>query len=94
MVGANCSIFGCSNCRRTSGVAIFKVPQGDNEWSSNWGKSILNVVTKDLVIDKALRERIMKKNIFVCEKHYSEEQLIRCMYKIISSVLLKKSLKV
>ena len=62
--------------------------------SSNWRKSIISVVTKDRVIDKALRERIMKKNIFVCEKHYSEDQLIRCMYKIISSLFLQKSLKV
>ena len=61
MVGANCSIFGCSSSRRKSGVAIFKVPQGDNEWSSDWRKSIISVVTKDLVIDKAPRERIMKK---------------------------------
>ena len=58
MVGANCSIFGCSSSRKKSGVAIFKVPQGDDEWSSNWRKS---VVPKDRVIDKALRERIMKK---------------------------------
>ena len=35
MVGANCSIFGCSSSRRKSGVAIFQVPQGDDEWSSN-----------------------------------------------------------
>ena len=94
MVGANCSIFGCSSSRRKSGVAIFKVPQGDDEWSCNWRKSIISVVTKDRVIDKALRERIMKKNIFVCEKHYSEDQLIRYMYKIISSLFLQKSLKI
>ena len=61
MVGANCSIFGCSSSRRKSGVAIFKVPQGDDEWSSNWRKSIISVVTKDRVIDKALRESIMKR---------------------------------
>ena len=59
MVGANCSSFGCSSSRRKSGVAIFKVPQDDNEWSSSWGKSIISVVAKDHVIDKVLRERIM-----------------------------------
>ena len=61
MVRANCSVFGCSNSGRKYGAAIFKVPQGDDEWSSNWRKSIISVVTKDRVIDKALRERIMKK---------------------------------
>ena len=86
MVGANGSIFGFPSSSRKSDVAIFKVPQGDDECSFNWRKIILGVVTKDRVIDKALRERIMKKNIFVCEKHYSEDQLIRYMYKIISSL--------
>ena len=61
MVGANCSIFGCSSSRTQSGVAIFKVTQEDDEWSFNWRKSIISVVTKDSIIDKALRERIMKK---------------------------------
>ena len=28
---------------------------------SNWRKSIISVVTKDRVIDKVLKERIMKK---------------------------------
>ena len=49
MVGANCSIFGCSDSRRKSDIAIFKVPHGDDEWSSNWRKSIISVVIKDLV---------------------------------------------
>ena len=93
MVGTNCSIIGCSSSGRKSGVAIFKVPEGDNEWSCTWRKSILSIVTKDRVIDKALRERIMKKKYFFCEKH-SEDQLIRCMYKMISFLFLQKSLKV
>ena len=65
MVGANCSIFGCSSSKRKSGVAIFKVPQGVDQWSSDWRKNIISVAAKDRVIDKALRERITKKNIFV-----------------------------
>ena len=86
MVGANCSNFKFPSSRKKSDVAIFKILERDDEWSFNWRKNIISVVTKDRVIDKALRERIMKKNIFVCEKHYSEDQLIRCMYKIISSL--------
>ena len=94
MVGVNCSIFGRSRSTRKSGVTIFKLPQGDDEWSSNWKKSIICVVTKDRVIDKALRNRIKEKNknIFVCEKHYSEDQLIRCMCKIITFLFLQSFL--
>ena len=63
MVEANCSILGCSSSRGKSGGAIFKIPQGYDEWSSNWRKGIISVVTKDCVIEKPLRERIMNKNV-------------------------------
>ena len=53
MVGANCSIFGCSRSRREPGVSIFKELQGENKWSSKWRKSIISLVTKDRVIGKA-----------------------------------------
>ena len=56
VVGGNCSIFVCSSSSRKSGVASFKVLQGDDEWSSN-----RSVFTRNCVIDKALRERITKK---------------------------------
>ena len=42
---------------------------------------------------KTLKERILK-NIFVCEIHNPEYQLIKSMYKIITSLFLQKSLKV
>ena len=38
---------------------------------------------------KTLRERILK-NISVCEMHYSKYQLIKSMYKIITSLFLQK----
>ena len=41
MVGANSFIFGCSCSRRKYGVAIFKSTEGDDEWTSNWRKSII-----------------------------------------------------
>ena len=95
MVGANCSILGFSSSRKKSGVAIFKVTQGDDEQSSSWSKNIISIVIKGRVIDKALGNKIMKKKFFfVTEKHYSEDHLIRCMYKIIISLFLQKSLKV
>ena len=41
---------------------------------------------------KTLRERILK-NISVREIHYFKHQLIKGMYKIITSLLLQKSLR-
>ena len=66
--------------RGKSGVHILKVTQGDNKWNSTCG-------------GKTLRERILK-NISVCERHYSKDQSLKSMHKIITSLLLQKSLKV
>ena len=32
MPGANCSIFGCTKSRTTKGLAIFGIPEKDDEW--------------------------------------------------------------
>ena len=77
MPGANCSIFGCPTSRRSKGIAIFRVPTGEDEYSKNWRHKIVNVVTKDRELNKDLRTQIEKKNIFTCELHYPEEHLIR-----------------
>ena len=42
--------------------------------------------------ERDLREIILK-IISVCEMHYSKYQLIKRMYKIITSLFLQKSLK-
>jgi len=39
MPGANCSIFGCSTSIKTKGIAIFRVPTGNDD-------------TRDRVIDQ------------------------------------------
>ena len=80
MPGANCSIYGCSSSRRNKGIAIFKVPQGDDEYNSNWRKKIINVVIKDRQLDSSLKAQISNKSIYICEKHYPEDQLIRCNF--------------
>ena len=41
---------------------------------------------------KTLRERILK-NIYVYEIHYSKYQLVKSMYKIITSLFLRNHLK-
>ena len=65
---ANYFIFRCSSSRTKSGVYIFKIPQGDDEWNSKWRNDT--------------EGENHKKNIFVCAMHNSEYQLIKSMYKI------------
>ena len=43
----------------------------------------------DHVVDETLEERNIKK-IFACESRFSEDQLLKLMYKIITSLFLQK----
>ena len=65
--------------RRKSGVYIFKVPQGEDEWNYKWRKDT--------------KGENPTSNIFICEIHHSKYQLIKSMFKIITSLFLEKSLE-
>ena len=69
MPGANCSIFGCSTSRKTLGIAIFRVPTGNDEWSTKWRNKI--------VVDKDLKRQIESRTLHTCELHYTEDMIIR-----------------
>ena len=79
MPGANCAIFGCPISRK-HGLAIFKVTSKDDKWSTEWRNKIIDVITRDRVVDESLKEQIAKKNLYVCEKHYPEDKLLRRKY--------------
>ena len=88
MPGANCSIFGCGTSRTSTnkGTSIFKIPgtkpyrDNTEEQQSKWRREFLNCVTKDRVIDSVFAEVIKKDHIYVCEKHFSVEDIIRKCY--------------
>ena len=46
-----------------------------NDSKAKWRKELINVITKDRVIDEALRKQIASNNLHICEKHFSEDQL-------------------
>ena len=73
MPGANCSIYDCSISRRNPGVAIFRVTRGKDEYNTEWRKKLVNIITKDRVIDPGLKAQIEKQNLYICEKHFSVE---------------------
>lgn len=73
MPGKNCCIPNCSSSRRHSGIAIFNVPRGDDEFSRGWRKKLIDIVTKYRVIDPSFKVAIEKKNVAICEKHFSNE---------------------
>ena len=72
MPGANCSIFG-STSRKNKGIAIFKVPSGDDEFNKGWRSKLVNIIIKDREVDAGLRKQIVDKTLHICELHYSED---------------------
>ena len=80
MPGANCSIFDCSTSRTSRGISIFGLPRGNDEYNMVWREKLINVITKDRVIDKKLRVQTEKRTLHICEKHFSQSQLIQREY--------------
>ena len=80
MPGANCSIFGCSTSRKHCGTAIFKVPSSNDEFNKSWREKLVSAITRDRVTDKSLPCQINYCRLYVCEKHFTEDQLIQRKY--------------
>ena len=77
MPGANCSILGCSTSRKTKGIAIFRVPTGDDDYSKNYRQKLVDIITRDRVIDQQLKGQIERRTLHTCELHYPPECLLR-----------------
>ena len=75
MPGANCSIFNCNTARGHSGIGIFKIPGEDDDYSTKWRNQLLNIVTKDRVIDASLKRQIENRAIRICELHFTQDQI-------------------
>ncbi len=74
MPGANCSIFGCGTSRKHVGVAIFRIPAETDELSKKTRKAWISIITKDRVVDDSLRRQIESGNLYVCKKHFKNEE--------------------
>ena len=77
MPGDNCSIYGCgtSRSKKYKGVGIFKVPSGEDPFNTKWREQLIHVVTRNRVIDANLRSQINAKRIFICQRHFTDEQI-------------------
>ena len=79
MPGDNRSIYGCTvSCRsKYKGRASFKVPAPKTEFEKSWKDKLVDVITKGREIDGVLRERIKSGKLFICQRHFSEDQILR-----------------
>ena len=89
MPGDSCAIPGCSTSRATPSVALLVMPKNDDEYNVNWRKNIVDMITKIRVVHSSLKRQIERKSLNFYEKHYLEEKLIRCKYKIMTTFCKK-----
>ena len=71
MPGGNSCVFpqcSVSQSKKYEGISLFKIPQ--KKCDSSWKKEVTAVVKKYRVIDKSLRNRLEKGQVFICERHY------------------------
>ena len=72
MPGENCAFVGCSANRRHKEISLFKLPTAKDETTKKWRREMLNVKTKDRVVDANSKKQIEKDRVYVCEKHFRE----------------------
>ncbi|XP_065645886.1 uncharacterized protein LOC136076375 [Hydra vulgaris] len=77
MPGKNCAFPGCgvSCSRKYKGISIFQIPMRNDEFHSNWRKEIVNVLFKYRVADKELKDRVAVGKIYICERHFSTDDI-------------------
>ncbi len=82
MPGANCAIPNCGACRskKYKGISIIKLPAAVDDASRKWRNEILNVITRDRVIDTNLKKQIEEDRLYVWEQHFAPNELYYCKY--------------
>ena len=75
MLGENCAIPGRSISIKDKGISIFKVPLANNEFNKKWSQDLFNFILKYRQRDKSLNERIESRKFFICEKHFTADQI-------------------
>ena len=75
MTGENCAIPKCGTSRRNKGIGIFKVPAANNEFNKKWSQDLINIILKYRERDASLNERIKSHNLYICERHFTPDQI-------------------
>ena len=82
MIGPDCSMHSCLNSgNKTKKLRIFGIPTKDDECSKKWCNALVQIMTKDMVVDNQLQEQTAKRSLHICELHYREDQT-NCKFEI------------
>ena len=74
----SCAIFGCGtseNKKNEHGFSLFKLPARKTDFYIKWKSDILNVITKDRIVDHNFKHLIDNDRVWICEKHFKPEDI-------------------
>ena len=82
MPGENCAIVECSTNRRHKDISLFKLPTAkpNDETTMSWSKAMLNVISRETVVDSDFGPQINNGKVYVCERHFLPGDLYICKF--------------
>ena len=54
-------------------LVFFNLPQANNDFNKKWALELLNIIPKDRVFDKPLKDRIERHKFFICDRHFTSD---------------------
>ena len=89
MPGGNCCINGCHISRRYKNVSLFKIPARSEEPATlKWRENMIKTIKKYIkAFDDTFIERLENNRVYICEKHFTEDQLWHCKYSALLNFL-------
>ena len=86
---SHCAFNDCTVSWKKGGLSIFNVPRRDDEWSSNWRKQLIDIITKYRVVDTQFKSQIDRKEVAICERHFTEDLKIIRKFSWISQLQIQ-----
>ena len=86
----NCSIVGCSTSRKRKGISISKIPKAKSGVPEHmkWSEDLINVITRNRVIDGILKRKINESNRpHIREKYFKKEEIEHCKLILLFQVI-------
>ena len=80
MPGSNCVIVNCGTSRYQKEISLLKLPTLKDEFHKKWQRDMLNIITRDRETNANLNRQIENDTVYICEKHFSEEQIYICEF--------------
>ena len=63
--------------RKHQRVGIFKIPTRNDSFYNEWRNNLVDVLIKYRVVDKWLKKRINEGKVYLCERHFIEQDIER-----------------